>query len=265
MNSYEKLNEAVNQTKSKLCIGLDTDINKLPKHFKKEPESILDFNREMIEATSDLVPAYKINFAFYERYGIKGFEILKKTFEAIPEDKFTIADAKRGDIGNTSKAYAESVFEYFNADSVTVNPLMGYDSVAPFLDFKQKIVFLLGLTSNPGSADFQQLNTEEGRLYESIFKTSSKWSPPNQIGYVVGATHPEELRSLRNITPDNPFLIPGIGAQGGSLEEVMKANGQSPALINVSRGVIYASDEKNYAQISRNLADNYKSKMAKFI
>jgi len=190
--------------------------------------------------------SYKINFAFYEQYGFRGFEVIEKTLSAIPSDIFTIADAKRGDIGNTSNAYAKSVFTHLNFDSITVSPYMGVDSISPFLEFSDKITFLLCLTSNPGSADFQRLKindsetNEEMFLYQYVMKKYSNIFDNSSIGFVVGATHPNDLAELRKINSESVFLIPGIGAQGGDLENTLKANSKSPCLINVSRGIIYS-------------------------
>lgn len=259
MNSYNKLQAITKENDSILCVGLDTDINKIPDHLGKDLKAILDFNIQIIEATKSLVSSYKINFAFYEQYGVEGVEILKKTFEHIPENIFTIADAKRGDIGNTSKSYAKSCFDYFGADSITVNPYMGYDSISPFLEYQDKVVFLLGLTSNPGSADFQRLSTDAGPLYKRVFRKSMEWAGHENLGFVVGATHPEELEELRDIAKENILLIPGIGAQGGDIEATIKANGGGPAVINASRGVIYASAGKDFADKAAEKAEFYKN------
>lgn len=257
MTAFEKLQSATQRNKTLLCVGLDTDIAKLPEGIEKSTKGMLDFNIQIIEATKDIVNSYKMNFAFYEQFGIEGWEVLKKTFEAIPNDILTIADAKRGDIGNTSKAYAKSCFEYFGADSVTVAPYMGVDSVAPFLDFEDKLVFLLGLTSNPSSNDFQRLESNGKAIYKHVFETAAKWAKPEQLGFVVGATHPDEMTELREITPNNPFLIPGIGAQGGDLAATLKANGGAAAMINSSRAVLYASSGKDFTEKAREVAMSY--------
>ncbi|MBM2814869.1 MAG: orotidine 5''-phosphate decarboxylase, subfamily 2 [Ignavibacteria bacterium] len=273
--TYQKLKEIQSQKQSIICVGLDTSESKLPHHLQSATDGILHFNREIIEATHDLACAYKINFAFYEQLGADGFNILKKTFEMLPKDAVSIADAKRGDIGNTSESYAFSVFEYFGADSITVNPYMGSDSVAPFLKFNDKMVFLLALTSNPGSADFQRLESGGKPVYQHVIEKSKLWGsgvgnykipdpspqspvPSPQIGYVVGATHPEELREVRTIAPSSYFLIPGIGAQGGDIAATMKANDGKPAIINVSRGIIYASNGKDFAEKARKQAEYYR-------
>lgn len=265
MKSADKLKYKIKANKTFLCAGLDTDIKKLPSHMEKSVDNIIEFNRSIIEATKDLVCSYKINFAFYEQYGAKGFEILKETFDIIPDDIFTIADAKRGDIGNTSGAYAKSCFDYFGADSVTVNPYMGKDSVMPFLEHKDKIVFLLALTSNPGSDDFQKIISKDKDIYKYVIEKSSEWASPDNIGYVTGATHPREISDIRKIIPENPLLIPGIGAQGGNLDGVLNAVKGTTALINASRSLIYASSDKNFANISRKVAENYKQIMSEYL
>jgi orotidine-5'-phosphate decarboxylase len=265
MNAFKKFEEIREKNNSILCVGLDSEIEKLPIKFKRDVASLFDFNRVIIDATKDLVCAYKINFAFYEQYGIEGFEVLKKTFEYIPEDIFTIADAKRGDIGNTSKAYAKSCFEYFGADSITVSPYMGQDSVQPFLDYNDKMVFILALTSNKGSMDFQRLVADEKPIFKHIVDKSMTWANHENIGYVVGATHPNVLKELRDSIPNNCFLIPGIGAQGGSIEDTIKANSNGPAIINVSRSIIFASDALDFELSVREKALYYKQSFNEFM
>lgn len=255
MNAYEKFLKIRAKNNSILCVGLDTSIDKLPVIFNSNVGSMLAFNKEIINATKDLVCAFKINFAFYEQYGIEGMEVLEKTIALIPDDIFIIADAKRGDIGNTSKAYAKSVFEYFGADSITVNPYMGRDSVEPFLDYTEKFVFLLALTSNPGSNDFQRLEDSGKPVYFHVISKSSKWSGVEQLGYVCGATHPSELKDIRELIPENLLLIPGIGAQGGDVDAVLEANSSGPAIINSSRAIIYASNGKDFAEKARLAAE----------
>jgi orotidine-5'-phosphate decarboxylase len=257
MNSFTKLTEITKKNSSLLCVGLDTDIKKIPAHLGNDIDNLFVFNREIIEATKDLVCSYKINFAFYEQYGAKGFDILKKTIDAIPEDIFIIADAKRGDIGNTSSAYARSCFEYFRADSITVNPYMGFDSVKPFLEFEDKFVFLLALTSNPGSNDFQRLVSEGKPLYKHVIEKSQSWASHENLGFVVGATHPSELEEVRDMAKENVLLIPGVGTQGGDVEAVLKANRGGHAVINVSRAVIYASGGTDFAEKAREKAVKY--------
>lgn len=265
MKSYDKLANARKISDSILCVGLDSEIHKLPEIFKKEVSSLLDFNKAIIEATKELVCAYKINFAFYEQYGVEGYEVLKKTFEAIPENIFTIADAKRGDIGNTSKAYAKSCFEYFGADSITVSPYMGQDSVQPFLDYNDKMVFILALTSNKGSLDFQRLVANGRPIFKHVINKSKLWADPQNLGYVIGATHPDVLKQIREILPNNCFLIPGIGTQGGSIEETIAANGEGPAIINVSRAIIYESNKKDFEYRVREKALFYRNAFNEYL
>lgn len=257
MRSYKKLIETQSRNNSKLCIGLDTSLDLIPSHFKKDISSIFEFNKQIIDATCDLVCAYKLNFAFYEQYGSKGFDELKKTFDIIPEDLLKIADAKRSDIGNTSRAYAKSLFEYFDADAVTINPYMGFDSVEPFLSFPDKLSFLLCLTSNQGAKDIQYLECNGKPIYRHVIEKAMGWGDEEKLGFVVGATHHSELADLRSIAKKQVFLIPGIGAQGGSIAETMKANAGGPAIINVSRGIIYCSKEKNFAEQVRAKAIEY--------
>ncbi len=265
MKAFEKLKLAIEKTNSILCVGLDTDISKLPDGISKDFAGMVEFNKAIIDATKDIAPAFKINYAFYEQYGIKGFEVLEKTMELIPEDSFVVADAKRGDIGNTSKAYAKSCFEHFNADSITVHPYMGSDSVEPFLSYEDKMVFVLGLTSNKGSKDFQYLQADGKTLYRHVIETTSKWASFENIGYVVGATHPSELAEIREVIPQNCLLIPGVGAQGGDVEAVIKANAGGPAIINASRGVIYASSGEDFADKAREAALNYRNEFNKYM
>lgn len=258
MTTFEKFQKIKQKNNSILCVGLDTDIQKIPNKFEKKVSSILDFNKSIIDATADLVSAYKINFAFYEQYGVEGFSIIKETLDYIGDDIVTIADAKRGDIGNTSEAYAKSVFEYFKADAITVNPYMGSDSVKPFLNFKDKMTFILAVTSNKGSLDFQRIISNGKPIYHYVIDKSKKWASPKNLGYVIGATHPDVLKQIRQDLPNNCFLIPGIGAQGGSITETIQANENGPAIINVSRSIIYASSGNDYISSVRKQAEFYK-------
>ena len=230
---------------SYLCVGLDTDINKIPRHLLSSDDPIFEFNKQIIDATHEYAVAYKPNIAFYESMGPRGWESLQKTVEYIPEECFTIADAKRGDIGNTSAMYARAFFEYMDFDSITVAPYLGKDSVEPFLQFEGKWVILLAYTSNAGSADFQKLTVGDNKraLYQEVIVASQKWAGPDQLMYVVGATHPEEMKQIREMIPDHFMLVPGVGAQGGSLKEVSTAglNKDAGLLVNSSRGIIYSS------------------------
>ncbi|PKL80016.1 MAG: orotidine-5'-phosphate decarboxylase [Ignavibacteriae bacterium HGW-Ignavibacteriae-4] len=252
MKSIEKLIEVEKKNESILCVGLDIVAEKMPQQIERSIEGMLEFNEAIVEATSDLVSSYKINFAFYEQYGRRGYELLEKTVAMIPKEIHIIADAKRGDIGNTSAAYAKAVFEELKCDSITVSPYMGKDSVNPFLDYSDKMVFLLCLTSNSGSNDFEKEKIGDKYLYELVLEKSMKWGSAENLGYVVGATHPEELKNIRDLAKERYFLIPGIGAQGGSPDDVMEANGSGQSIINSSRGIIYAGgNEEKYGDYIR--------------
>ena len=246
--------EQIKAKRSVLCVGLDTDLEKIPQHLLKEDDPVFAFNKAIIDATAASTVAYKPNIAFYESMGVKGWQSLEKTIQYLDEkypEIFTIADAKRGDIGNTSKMYAKAFFENMNFDSVTVAPYMGEDSVTPFLDFPNKWVILLGLTSNKGAFDFQFLENAEGEaLFESVVKKAQEWATADQLMFVLGATKTEHLARLRAIAPDHFFLVPGVGAQGGSLEEVLKqaTNKDYGVLVNSTRGIIYQSNGLDFAQ-----------------
>jgi orotidine-5'-phosphate decarboxylase len=266
-----KKNELIAQIQAKksfLCVGLDTELSKIPKHLLDAEDPIFEFNKAIIDATKDYCVAYKPNIAFYEALGIKGWQSLQKTLDYIPYDIFTIADAKRGDIGNTSRLYAQTFFQTYNFDSVTVAPYMGEDSVTPFLEFENKWVILLGLTSNAGSADFQMLQTPEGiSLYQSVLAKAQTWGTPENLMFVIGATHPERFAEIRKIAPDNFFLVPGIGAQGGDLEGVIRygANKDGGLLINSSRAIIYASNGVDFAERAAEEARKAREAMAGLI
>ncbi len=263
-----ELFEQIQQKRSYLCVGLDTDINKIPQHLLSAEDPIFEFNKQIIDATSEYAVAYKPNIAFYEAHGVKGWESLEKTIDYIPDDIFTIADAKRGDIGNTSGMYARAFFDNMSFDSVTVAPYMGIDSVSPFLAFENKWVILLGLTSNEGGKDFQYLTLEKGgTLYEEVLRKSAEWGGSDQLMYVVGATRAEALERIREIIPDHFLLVPGVGAQGGSLEEVSKfgMNGQCGLLVNSSRGIIYASKEEDFAQVAAEKAKELQTQMNNYL
>jgi orotidine-5'-phosphate decarboxylase len=251
--------ELINNIRKKssfLCVGLDSDITKIPQHLLKYEDPIFEFNKQIIDATHKYCVAYKPNTAFYESLGAKGWESLKKTIEYIPEDIFVIADAKRGDIGNTSKLYAKAFFEELNCDAVTVAPYMGEDSVKPFLEYKNKWVILLALTSNKGALDFQLNQVKDvttvshNYLFEDVLEKSSKWGTPENLMYVVGATRGELIQKARKVVPDNFLLIPGVGAQGGSIEDIEKyaLNKDIGVLVNSSRSIIYASNDENFAK-----------------
>ncbi len=253
----EQLFEQIKQKKSFLCVGLDPVLDKLPKHLLKYNDPILEFNKQLIDATHDLCVAYKPNSAFYESYGAKGWQTLTDTWKHIPKNLFTIADAKRGDIGNTSAMYAEAFFNEESSgmsfDSITVAPYMGRDSVSPFLNFNDKWVILLALTSNEGSQDFQVKQSGTDLLFEQVIKTSSQWATPDQMMYVVGATKAEAFENIRRLAPEHFLLVPGVGAQGGSLAAVCKygLNKQCGLLVNAARSIIYASNGLDFAEKAR--------------
>jgi orotidine-5'-phosphate decarboxylase len=260
MNFKQKLIKAALKNRSWLCIGLDPDLNKLPANINQSLSGLEEFLKAVIDATNDLVCVYKPNSAFYEQFGSDGTALLKEIISYIPAEIPVILDAKRGDIGNTSKMYASAAFDYLKADAITVNPYMGYDSIGPFLDYKDKGVIILCLTSNPSSNDFQKrqvidIDNQQIPLYQIVAQTALAWNKNDNIGLVIGATKPEELGELRKQVGDSlPILIPGVGAQGGDLEMSLK-NGSNTsdqlAIINVSRSVLYASKENDYASKSR--------------
>lgn len=237
-----------------ICLGLDLDPRKMPTEFGGTLKGMFEYAKKIIEATSDQVCAYKPNLAFYESHGPEGLSLLKLIRDRIPENVPVILDGKRNDIGNTAMQYAHALFDVFRADWITVNPYMGHDSMRPFIERRDKGVFVLCLTSNPGSKDFQQLPVEGRPLYEHVVQKVSYWNKDNNCGLVVGATHPEQLKQIRDLAGDMPILIPGVGAQGGSLEEAILAGSdhfRKPALINVSRAVLYASEGPDFAQRAR--------------
>lgn len=252
----QQLYAQIQSKKSFLCIGLDVDLNKIPKHLLATEDPIFEFNKAIIDATHDLCVSYKPNIAFYEAYGLKGWESLQKTIQYLNEkypDVFTIADAKRGDIGNTSSMYAKAFFEDLQFDSVTIAPYMGKDSVEPFLAFENKHTIMLALTSNEGAFDFQTQKVDGKELYKVVLETSKEWKNSQNLMYVVGATKAEYFTEIRKIVPDSFLLVPGVGAQGGSLSEVCKygMNENVGLLINSARAVIYASDGVDFAERAR--------------
>ena len=255
----------IKKKKSFLCIGLDTDIRKIPTHLLDLEDPVFEFNKQIIDATKDLCVAYKPNIAFYESLGVSGWNSLQKTLDYIPNDIFTIADAKRGDIGNTSSMYAKAFFENLSFDSVTVAPYMGSDSVTPFLEFEDKWAIVLALTSNKGGLDFQKIEDENGkRLFEQVLETSKQWGSDENMMYVVGATRTEELLEIRAIVPNHFLLVPGVGAQGGSLKDVAKyrLNSDCGLLVNSSRGIIYAGNDVDFAQKAKVQAKKLQQEMA---
>ncbi len=265
----EDIFEQIKKKNSYLCVGLDAELEKIPSHLLSEKDPVFEFNKQIIDATHEFCVAYKPNIAFYEALGSKGWESLQKTVDYIPNNCFTIADAKRGDIGNTSALYAKAFFEQMNFDSITVAPYMGEDSVKPFLKFKDKWVILLAHTSNMGSADFQLIESKiTGRkLYEEVILKSQQWATPDQLMYVVGATRADKIAEIRKLAPDHFFLVPGIGAQGGDLQEVSKhgMNKQCGLLVNSARAIIYASSGKDFADAAKKEARKVKDEMEKFL
>jgi orotidine-5'-phosphate decarboxylase len=274
----------INQKQSYLCVGLDTDIAKIPKYLLSKPDPVLTFNKVIIDSTREYCVAYKINTAFYEAMGARGWEIMEETFAYIGNEHLKIADAKRGDIGNTSHQYARAFFETMQADAVTVAPYMGEDSVRPFLEYDGKWTIVLGLTSNPGSNDFERLRIETGNndypllpnivqanrtelLYERVLKTISGWGNTDNLMFVIGATQAQELGSIRNLIPDHFLLVPGVGAQGGSLADVSKygMNADCGLLVNASRAVIYASSGEDFAEVAAQVAREYAMEMAGYL
>jgi orotidine-5'-phosphate decarboxylase len=260
----EQLISNIFSKKNFLCVGLDTEISKIPPHLLNTDDPVFEFNKAIIDATKDYCVAYKPNIAFYEALGPKGWVSLQKTLDYIPENIFTIADAKRGDIGNTSRLYAQAFFEQMNFDSITVAPYMGKDSVKPFMEFKDKWVILLALTSNEGAMDFQVLNSEEKPVYAHVIEKAQGWGDKNNLMFVVGATRGEMLAQVRTYAPDHFFLVPGVGAQGGSLAEVSKygMNKDCGLLVNSSRGIIYASKGEDFAERAGAEAKALASEMA---
>ena len=252
----QELISIIRKKRSFLCVGLDTEINKIPPHLLREEDPVFEFNRQIIDATIDYAVAYKPNLAFYESSGMKGWISLEKTISYLHLKKdrvFLIADAKRGDIGNTSKQYAKAFFDILDVDAITVAPYMGSDSVQPFLTYPGKWIILLALTSNKGASDFQYLKTGDSYLFEEVLRTSSQWGTPENMMYVVGATQAQQLETIRKIIPDHFLLVPGVGAQGGSLQEVARYGMTKDIglLVNASRSIIFASSGEDFADKAR--------------
>ena len=263
----QQLISHIRSSGSYLCVGLDSDLTKIPQHLKKAKDPIWEFNRQIIDATKDHCVAYKLNTAFYEAEGLKGWESMEKTVNYIPQSHFRIADAKRGDIGNTSTQYARAFFETLAFDAITVAPYMGEDSIRPFLEYEDKWTILLGLTSNAGAKDFELQPAGDGLLYEQVLKKAATWGSPDNLMYVVGATQAEAFTRIRELTPDHFYLVPGVGAQGGSLEAISKKamNGDVGLLVNASRAVIYASGGEDFAETAAKAADNYHREMKHYL
>ena len=275
--------EQINQKKSYLCVGLDTDFSKIPKHLQSHPNAIVEFNKAIIDATKDHCVSYKINTAFYEALGVKGWQAMEETVACIPSTHLKIADAKRGDIGNTSSHYAKAFFETINFDAITVAPYMGEDSIRPFLEYENKWTIVLGLTSNKGAGDFEMLKlvndsvnhiTQEDSsalrneyLYENVFKKVASWGTPNNLMFVVGATQATEFNNIRTILPDHFLLVPGVGFQGGSLKEISlhAMNKDCGILVNASRAIIYAGTNENFAAEAKAIAEQYHTEMKLYL
>ncbi|WP_026262083.1 orotidine-5'-phosphate decarboxylase [Spirosoma panaciterrae] len=269
--TYSELSSQIVQKQSYLCVGLDTDPRKIPTHVLTEKDPVFAFNKAIIDATADFAVAYKPNIAFYEAQGPRGWESLQKTLEYIPSECFTIADAKRGDIGNTSDLYARTFFDPSAAglsfDSVTVAPYMGHDSVTPFLAYEGKWVILLALTSNPGSADFQRQTVDNQELFETVIETAQTWAGPDKLMFVVGATQARELGRIRTLAPKNFLLVPGVGAQGGSLADVSRygLTADGGLLVNASRSILYASTGTDFAGQARAEAKRLQQEMKSYL
>jgi len=283
----QQLVEQIFQKQSYLCVGLDTDLTKIPKHLQTHPDAIFEFNKAIIDATLPHCVSYKINTAFYEAMGLKGWEAMERTVNYIPSTHFKIADAKRGDIGNTSTQYAKAFFETMNFDAITVAPYMGEDSVRPFLEYEGKWAIVLALTSNKGAVDFElertfkngyALNNESGdayiksvnpleHLYEKVIRKVSKWGTPDNLMFVVGATQAEEFVNIREMIPDHFLLVPGVGAQGGSLKDISEkaSNKECGLLVNASRAVIYASGKEDFADEAKVIAEQYQFEMKEYL
>ena len=273
--------EQIKQKGSYLCVGLDTDLSKIPLHLQTRPSAVFEFNKAIIDATKDHCVSYKINTAFYEAMGIKGWEAMEQTVDYIPSTHLKIADAKRGDIGNTSSQYAKAFFDTLKFDAITVAPYMGEDSIRPFLEYDNKWTIVLGLTSNKGASDFEMLkvvgdDTNHGTavehlrsdfVYEKVLRTVSKWGTPDNLMFVTGATQATEFENIRNIIPDHFLLVPGVGFQGGSLEDVSKygMNNDCGLLVNASRAIIYAGHKENYASEAEAIARQYQAEMSGYL
>ncbi len=264
MDFTKKLRHIQRKNESLLCIGLDTDAAKIPRFLRRFRNPVYEFNRLLIEATQDLVCAYKLNLAFYESMGDAGYRTIHRTLAVIPQKIVTIADGKRGDIGNTAGRYASLIFDDWKFDATTISPYMGYDSVEPFLTNRDRCAFVLALTSNTGSRDFQYLRANGRPLYEHVARAAGTWNKKRNVGLVVGATHPVELKRIRSLAPELPILIPGIGAQKGDLESAVRYGCDSKgelAVINIGRSIIYASCGRNFAENVRKMAQKYREQM----
>ena len=263
----QTLIQQIRTKKSYLCVGLDSDITKIPRHLLQHEDPVFEFNKAIIDATQDVCVSYKINTAFYEANGLLGWQSMEKTLNYIPKDIFTIADAKRGDIGNTSTQYAKAFFNAMHFDSITVAPYMGKDSVKPFLDFENKWTIVLGLTSNEGAYDFQYLKNENQELFKHVIQKVASWGTDENLMFVIGATKTAQLKEVRELIPHHFLLVPGVGAQGGSLEEVSKIgmNADVGLLVNASRQIIFASNGEDFAEKARAEAMKLQAEMAMYL
>jgi len=262
-----QLTQHIFSAKTYLCVGLDTDVTKIPRHLQAHPNAVFEFNKAIIDATKDHCVAYKINTAFYEALGVKGWEALEQTVNYIPDTHFKIADAKRGDIGNTSAQYAKAFFESLPFDAITVAPYMGADSIKPFLEYEDKWTIVLGLTSNSGAQDFEWQQTGKDYLYQLVLKKVSEWGTPENLMFVVGATQANAFAEIRRLTPNHFYLVPGVGAQGGSLEEISKQAliKDCGLLVNASRAIIYASSDETFAEKAKAVAQQYQAEMQTYL
>jgi len=263
----QQLIDQIRQKKTYLCVGLDTDITKIPRHLLSSADPVFEFNKQIIDATKNYCVSYKINTAFYEALGVKGWEAMEKTVNYIPSTHFKIADAKRGDIGNTSSQYAKAFFETLNFDAITVAPYMGSDSVLPFLEYPSKWTILLGLTSNPGAKDFELQKSGDEYLYEKVLTTALQWGSPENLMFVVGATQGNWFEKIRQLVPHHFYLVPGVGTQGGSLKEISEKamNKDVGLLVNVSRAIIFSSDSLDFANQAAITARHYQTELAKYL
>jgi orotidine-5'-phosphate decarboxylase len=263
----QQLVKQIYKKQSYLIVGLDTDITKIPRHLLAEPDPVFAFNKAIIDVTKDLCVGYKINTAFYEVLGVKGWQAMEKTVHYIGNEHFKIADAKRGDIGNTSDQYAKAFFDALPFDSVTVAPYMGEDSVKPFLQYEGKWAIVLGLTSNKGANDFELQQAGDGLLYEKVLQTVSTWGSPENLMFVIGATQADSFINIRKLTPNHFYLVPGVGTQGGSLKEISEKamNSDCGILVNASRAIIYASGGEDFAEKAREVAIGYQHEMANYL
>lgn len=266
MTRTELITQIFNK-QSYLCVGLDPDLSRFPKHILQADDPVFAFNKAIIDATKEHCVAYKLNLAFYEALGLKGWESLQKTVDYLPDTHLKIADAKRGDIGNTSKKYAQAFFETMNFDALTIAPYMGADSVEPFLSFENKWVILLALTSNKGSRDFQFMEENGERLHERVLRTAQKWGTTENMMFVVGATHPEQFQQIRSIVPNHFLLVPGVGAQGGDLQQISKygLTKDGGLLVNSSRGIIYAGEGEDFAERAEEAAGELRREMGEYL